>query len=981
MKMSDNMCVQNTETGFITNCRLCLNVSKFPVVSIFDEKYQHEDLARKIELLTNISITPPSADSPVQRDPDHPSPPTTICIKCKSKVDAFLLWKETAWAVQGQLNVKVEDENQQRHRHHSPGPHPGPVHYRHRIRQGVKSEKLPAGHRSSNDSCIDEDYDSAACSSSTPSPRSASPLSRHHDVPHHHMMSQDESSQDSTLSHPSHHRDLAQIMEPVVKIEEDSVDCHPAGVDYGGGGGELVIDSTSQSPPCMTDEEEENRLRHHHLQRHLQHQHLQQQARTNSTSSPDLTKIQHFLNKGGANSILRSLISCELPIIRPNNCGTEPAAVLTNRTNLPISPALPPFKLDEDGKPQPQQLMVIHHENGSRSVVNTTPTSYSATGTNSASYRRKQKNPTRNGHENVGGEGDEERGGEEGAEVGGRSQQHVPCALRSLPDEILSRKLPVPSSSYSTTSSISSHHHTSTVIITPNNSSSSAAQLPSHHSPISSSGGGEQQQHTASSPSPSKRARKTNSMYPFNYLLEAIDFTSRQSSPENDHLMATSTGEVEIKEEEPESSTEHYMEHQQDTTSSSIPHNTHSSDQHNQHQSVIEDLRQDQEHETRHRHADQQQQQRTTPSSSSRSSSPNHHHNYHSVGGSRTQHHHQQQDSNHHDYTAQQQQHRPIPPTQHHQVYSIKLNANLLSPSNPHQIPPSFSNGYFTGSVVDAKTGGAVTAASAEISLKNLLNSNQNGAPPPTILKKAPRVRSAGGPHTGPALKINGCVINGGSLSRLESPRGSPSPSGAGSPQCMSPVPNGAGLPMGALLLQDGQECSSPRSSPKIRMTTTVMPVGPVGQIIPKRADLTCTNCNTKVTTIWRRYPSGEMVCNACGLYYRLHCRPRPVSMRRDNIHPRKRRPKNSSSGKHSSHHSSSHPMLEPCDKSLSSGDESSSISLHSLISASFHSPFTAGTSPPSSHHYALNLSPLCEDNLPLDLATSTPSTHPEMAR
>ncbi|KAL1452415.1 hypothetical protein WDU94_006649 [Cyamophila willieti] len=63
-------------------------------------------------------------------------------------------------------------------------------------------------------------------------------------------------------------------------------------------------------------------------------------------------------------------------------------------------------------------------------------------------------------------------------------------------------------------------------------------------------------------------------------------------------------------------------------------------------------------------------------------------------------------------------------------------------------------------------------------------------------------------------------------------------------------------------------------------------------KIIPKRADLTCTNCNTKVTTIWRRYPSGEMVCNACGLYYRLHCRPRPVSMRRDNIHPRKRRPK-----------------------------------------------------------------------------------------
>lgn len=71
-------------------------------------------------------------------------------------------------------------------------------------------------------------------------------------------------------------------------------------------------------------------------------------------------------------------------------------------------------------------------------------------------------------------------------------------------------------------------------------------------------------------------------------------------------------------------------------------------------------------------------------------------------------------------------------------------------------------------------------------------------------------------------------------------------------------------------------------------------------QILPKRHDLACTNCNTKVTTIWRRYPSGEMVCNACGLYYRLHCRPRPVSMRRDNIHPRKRRPKASGPGERS---------------------------------------------------------------------------------
>lgn len=56
MKMSD-MCVQNTETGFLTNCRLCFNESNFPVLSIFDEKYKNDDLQRKIMLLTNILVS------------------------------------------------------------------------------------------------------------------------------------------------------------------------------------------------------------------------------------------------------------------------------------------------------------------------------------------------------------------------------------------------------------------------------------------------------------------------------------------------------------------------------------------------------------------------------------------------------------------------------------------------------------------------------------------------------------------------------------------------------------------------------------------------------------------------------------------------------------------------------------------------------------------------------------------------------------
>lgn len=57
MKMSDNLCDPKSEPGFLTNCRLCLNESDFPVVSIFDEKYKNDDLPRKIMLLTNIVVS------------------------------------------------------------------------------------------------------------------------------------------------------------------------------------------------------------------------------------------------------------------------------------------------------------------------------------------------------------------------------------------------------------------------------------------------------------------------------------------------------------------------------------------------------------------------------------------------------------------------------------------------------------------------------------------------------------------------------------------------------------------------------------------------------------------------------------------------------------------------------------------------------------------------------------------------------------
>ncbi|OTF71207.1 GATA-binding factor-like protein, partial [Euroglyphus maynei] len=59
-----------------------------------------------------------------------------------------------------------------------------------------------------------------------------------------------------------------------------------------------------------------------------------------------------------------------------------------------------------------------------------------------------------------------------------------------------------------------------------------------------------------------------------------------------------------------------------------------------------------------------------------------------------------------------------------------------------------------------------------------------------------------------------------------------------------------------------------------------------------RRIGLTCSNCKTTSTTLWRRNNSGEPVCNACGLYFKLHNINRPLSMKKDGIQTRKRKPK-----------------------------------------------------------------------------------------
>ncbi|XP_074594349.1 transcription factor GATA-5-like isoform X2 [Brevipalpus obovatus] len=68
-----------------------------------------------------------------------------------------------------------------------------------------------------------------------------------------------------------------------------------------------------------------------------------------------------------------------------------------------------------------------------------------------------------------------------------------------------------------------------------------------------------------------------------------------------------------------------------------------------------------------------------------------------------------------------------------------------------------------------------------------------------------------------------------------------------------------------------------------------------------RRTGRKCSNCDTSVTSLWRCNNKGESVCNACGLYYKLHGVPRPLTMKKDSIQTRKRKPKsNQHSGSNS---------------------------------------------------------------------------------
>ncbi|KAJ8610643.1 hypothetical protein MRB53_038422 [Persea americana] len=106
-----------------------------------------------------------------------------------------------------------------------------------------------------------------------------------------------------------------------------------------------------------------------------------------------------------------------------------------------------------------------------------------------------------------------------------------------------------------------------------------------------------------------------------------------------------------------------------------------------------------------------------------------------------------------------------------------------------------------------------------------------------------------------------------------------------------SSTPNATGMSQIAPSAQRLQSMSNSPPASGFETADSSQPVSPGGSrpADPNAAPPTCTNCFTQTTPLWRRNPEGNPLCNACGLFLKLHGVVRPLSLKTDVIKKRNR--------------------------------------------------------------------------------------------
>ncbi|KAJ3333346.1 putative electron transfer flavoprotein subunit [Blyttiomyces sp. JEL0837] len=100
-----------------------------------------------------------------------------------------------------------------------------------------------------------------------------------------------------------------------------------------------------------------------------------------------------------------------------------------------------------------------------------------------------------------------------------------------------------------------------------------------------------------------------------------------------------------------------------------------------------------------------------------------------------------------------------------------------------------------------------------------------------------------------------------------------------------SPAP----VPTPSTISSPTSSSATASSSTAAQSPTHAQPQPPAQALAQPRDAMVCVNCATTSTPLWRRDDKGQPICNACGLYFKLHGHNRPVTMKRSVIKRRKR--------------------------------------------------------------------------------------------